>query len=54
MESIYIYWLFTYEKGGYWMKEYKRYGKDEFLTVKDVIEALKKRVRLIWILHQKN
>lgn len=29
------------------MKEYKRYGKDEFLTVKDVIEALKKRVRLI-------
>ena len=29
------------------MKDYKRYGKEEFLTAKDVVEALKKRVRLI-------
>ena len=29
------------------MKDYKRYGKEGFLTAKDVVEALKKRVRLI-------
>ena len=29
------------------MKDYKRYVKEEFLTAKDVVEALKKRVRLI-------
>lgn len=29
------------------MKDNKRYGREEFLTAKDVIEALKKRVNLI-------
>ena len=29
------------------MKDNKRYGREEFLTAKDVVEALKKRVMLI-------